>query len=239
MTEEKLELFFDGFNGIMRVSGNRRPRGGRSGSGNGRSGSSGGRNGSNSNRRSNSGNRSYDSNGPDGKIRGSASQVYEKYTTLARDAQTSGDPVAAENYYQHAEHYFRIMLANNLVKQDKSSEPPAVEETSSDSAEADNNAAAETARPEKANSSSETGEGAKGSEDAVEPVIIDLSSPEAPELDLSSPEEEAVAEDGATESEGPEEKPKTKRRVSRTRGLRRRANRRNEDTASDEPQTAE
>lgn len=54
--------------------------------------------------------RSYESNGPDVKIRGSAQQIAEKYTTLARDAQTSGDRVMAENYLQHAEHYNRIIL---------------------------------------------------------------------------------------------------------------------------------
>jgi hypothetical protein len=55
--------------------------------------------------------RVYESNGPDVKIRGTASQVAEKYIQLARDAQGSGDPVAAENYYQHAEHYFRLIAA--------------------------------------------------------------------------------------------------------------------------------
>jgi hypothetical protein len=55
--------------------------------------------------------RLYESNGPDVKIRGTASHVAEKYIQLARDAQTSGDPVAAENYYQHAEHYFRMIAA--------------------------------------------------------------------------------------------------------------------------------
>ena len=53
--------------------------------------------------------RSYESNGPDVKIRGTAQQVAEKYTTLARDAQSSGDRVMAENYLQHAEHYNRII----------------------------------------------------------------------------------------------------------------------------------
>ncbi|WP_299398493.1 DUF4167 domain-containing protein [Pelagibius sp.] len=51
----------------------------------------------------------FDSNGPDGRVRGNARQVYEKYLTLARDAQSAGDRVAAEAYYQHAEHYFRIL----------------------------------------------------------------------------------------------------------------------------------
>lgn len=53
--------------------------------------------------------RSYESNGPDVKVRGTAQHVAEKYGQLARDAQASGDPVAAENYFQHAEHYLRII----------------------------------------------------------------------------------------------------------------------------------
>lgn len=55
--------------------------------------------------------RSYESNGPDVKIRGTAQHIAEKYSQLARDAQAGGDPVAAENYFQHAEHYFRIIAA--------------------------------------------------------------------------------------------------------------------------------
>jgi len=55
--------------------------------------------------------RMHESNGPDVKIRGNASHIAEKYLQLARDAQSSGDPVAAENYYQHAEHYFRLIAA--------------------------------------------------------------------------------------------------------------------------------
>ncbi|MGO9360654.1 MAG: DUF4167 domain-containing protein [Xanthobacteraceae bacterium] len=55
--------------------------------------------------------RVYDSNGPDIKIRGTAAHIAEKYLQLARDSQSSGDPVAAENYYQHAEHYFRLIAA--------------------------------------------------------------------------------------------------------------------------------
>lgn len=55
--------------------------------------------------------KSYESNGPDVKIRGTAQHVAEKYSQLARDALASGDPVAAENYFQHAEHYFRIIAA--------------------------------------------------------------------------------------------------------------------------------
>jgi hypothetical protein len=68
--------------------------------------------GNNNNRKSsNPLTRVYESNGPDVKIRGTASHVAEKYIQLARDAQGSGDPVSAENYYQHAEHYFRLIAA--------------------------------------------------------------------------------------------------------------------------------
>src|SRR5690242_5705192 len=56
-------------------------------------------------------NRTFDSNGPEVKVRGSASHVFEKYLQLARDANSSGDRVMAENYLQHAEHYYRIMAA--------------------------------------------------------------------------------------------------------------------------------
>ena len=55
--------------------------------------------------------RTYESNGPDVKIRGTAQHIADKYAQLARDSQASGDPVAAENYLQHAEHYYRIIAA--------------------------------------------------------------------------------------------------------------------------------
>ena len=61
--------------------------------------------------------RTYESNGPDVKIRGTAQHVAEKYLQLARDAQSSGDPVVAESYLQHAEHYFRIIAAAQLAQQ--------------------------------------------------------------------------------------------------------------------------
>ena len=70
------------------------------------------RNNNNNNRRGqNPITRVFESNGPDIKIRGTASHIAEKYLQLARDARSSGDPVAAENYYQHAEHYFRLIAA--------------------------------------------------------------------------------------------------------------------------------
>jgi Domain of unknown function (DUF4167) len=71
--------------------------------------------------------RVFESNGPDIKIRGTASHVAEKYVQLARDARSSGDPVAAENYYQHAEHYFRIIAAAQEQLRQNQQQPPRVD----------------------------------------------------------------------------------------------------------------
>lgn len=58
-----------------------------------------------------------DSIGPDVKIRGTATQIYEKYASLAREAQGSGDRVLAESYYQHADHYFRLLSSFGIPQE--------------------------------------------------------------------------------------------------------------------------
>jgi aspartokinase len=69
--------------------------------------------------------RVFDSNGPDVRIRGTAYQVTEKYEALAKDAETSGNYVLAENYRQHAEHYQRII---NSFEEDMPTKPVQKEE---------------------------------------------------------------------------------------------------------------
>ena len=72
----------------------------------------GGNGGSSGKPQQHNANRAFDSNGPEGvKVRGAAQSVFEKYQQLARDASTAGDRVLAENYLQHAEHYFRLIRA--------------------------------------------------------------------------------------------------------------------------------
>ena len=61
--------------------------------------------------------RTFESNGPDVKIRGTALHIAEKYTQLARDASSSGDRVMAENYLQHAEHYYRVIAVAQAALQ--------------------------------------------------------------------------------------------------------------------------
>ena len=87
----------------------------------GKGGGGGGGGGNGSSR-----NQTFDSNGPSIRIRGSAHQVMEKYLALARDAASQGDRVLAENYLQHAEHYFRI-IQNSQPRQPRVVSPAAAE----------------------------------------------------------------------------------------------------------------
>ena len=80
------------------------------------------------------GRNNYESNGPAGKVRGTAQQVLDKYLGLARDAQSSGDRIGAEFFFQFAEHYFRVLNADggnaNQMRRDKQAQTP--EEPASD-----------------------------------------------------------------------------------------------------------
>jgi hypothetical protein len=65
----------------------------------------------------------FDSNGPNIKIRGSAHQILQRYLTLAREAAIGGDRIAAENFYQHAEHYLRVAKASREGNQQGTPRP--------------------------------------------------------------------------------------------------------------------
>ena len=83
-------------------------------------------------------NQTFDSNGPGARVRGNASQIYEKYQQLARDAASGGDRVGAENFLQHAEHYYRLMIVNGPKPEPRNG----ADESLSDGAEGGNNGAA-------------------------------------------------------------------------------------------------
>ncbi len=116
---------------------NRRPGGGGGGSHNNNGGG-------------NSVNRVYESNGPDVKVRGTAQTVAEKYMQLGRDAQSSGDNVMAESYFQFSEHYFRVMAAAQ----------PAGQPTT------------QLRRPEDEDFSGEGGDAADGENDAAQAAMV-------------------------------------------------------------------
>jgi Domain of unknown function (DUF4167) len=132
------------FKGVMRPGQNKRNRGRNNGGGGG-----GGH----------PGNRprlphrmqTFDSNGPSVKIRGNAYQVFERYVALAREAASAGDRIAAENLYQHAEHYFRIMNADGHGPNNQVAPPrpmtPADTEMTGPEGESDGEAQAAPAPP--------------------------------------------------------------------------------------------
>jgi Domain of unknown function (DUF4167) len=99
------------FKGIMRPGQNKR---GRNRNNNMNGGGGGGGGGGHPGNRPRPPHRiqTFESSGPNVKIRGNAYQVFERYIALAREAGASGDRIAAENFYQHAEHYFRVMNAD-------------------------------------------------------------------------------------------------------------------------------
>ncbi len=81
-------------------------------------------------------NRVYESSGPEGKVRGTPQQIIEKYLSLARDAQTSGNRVVAENFLQHAEHYQRILVEAMGARQERrDNQQPGLEPPSADQPE--------------------------------------------------------------------------------------------------------
>ncbi len=180
-------------------------------------------------RQPNSLNRSYDSNGPDVRVRGTATQVYEKYQVLARDAQLSGDRVGSENYMQHAEHYYRILLASQPARPVESA-TDANDDGLSDDDEIEANGVsmeADDGEAEKAN-----GEDAG----SYEPLILSREKPAKSKAESS---EGRKAKDSSGDEAGGDEK---QERGSRRRGpLRRRrsADKTAPESASDEGSSAE
>jgi hypothetical protein len=94
----------------------------------------------NGRKHSNPRNQTFESNGPDVKVRGNAQQVVEKYLALARDASSAGDRISAESYYQYAEHYYRIMNAN--LAHEQRQQMPTMDGSSFDDSDQDQDDAA-------------------------------------------------------------------------------------------------
>ncbi len=144
-------------------------------------------------------NRAYDSNGPDVRIRGTANQIYDKYLSLARDAASSGDRVKAENYLQHAEHYFRLirsMQPNQATANDGADSDAAGENQDQNNRsggdranqqDRSNNRDRRNSRPERrgqeepGDENDVAAESADNQDDAPSEVIVDMPAEEAEE----------------------------------------------------------
>lgn len=147
--------------------------------------------------------RNLESNGPDVKIRGTASHIAEKYAMLAHDSQVAGDYVAGESYLQHAEHYNRIILANQAQQQASSSQGDGMNGAGRDQQNGTTEAAGNTQQPEVAASGNPTDDGgvarmmarsANGGNETAEAGAADTSS-----------KKESAGDDDASAGEAPDE----------------------------------
>ncbi|KIN64870.1 DUF4167 domain containing protein [Sulfitobacter noctilucicola] len=163
-----------------------------------RSRSKNSRNRNNNNQGGNVVNRVFDSSGPEGKVRGTPSQVIEKYNQLARDATLSNDRVAAENFQQHAEHYLR-MLSEAQREQDQRREEQERQNR-------ERQAERDRERAERQERDSNQGGGQHGGNQPRTP-----DAGEAPQPEVEAPVENTSAEDDSGLVETPESKPKPKR----------------------------
>ena len=123
----------------------------------------------------NNNNRNFESNGPDVKIRGNAAHIYDKYMQLARDASSSGDRVMAENYYQHAEHYLRIVQATQPKREEGDTDDQRGQNRRQDAQERAEDGAGEGAEQpqndgEGGRSRNRRGRGRRREEDAPQPA---------------------------------------------------------------------
>jgi hypothetical protein len=143
-------------------------------------------------------NRVFESNGPDVKVRGNAQHVAEKYLQLARDAQSSGDSVMAENYYQHAEHYLRIVAAAQSFAQ-QNGPPGGIRRPFGDDVEDDD---------------------AEGPEDEELVPAGHGPQPDIGDLQAQRPVREMQSRDGESESEQPREFRRPRERDFRDRDSR-------------------
>ncbi|MEM8700984.1 MAG: DUF4167 domain-containing protein [Pseudomonadota bacterium] len=161
--------------------------------------------------------RTYESNGPDVKIRGTAMHIAEKYQQLARDAQASGDRVMFENYNQHAEHYLRIVAA--AQPQQQPSVQPATradgDETSGEAANGTNGATPPVNGSERPSQDSAAADGDVVDANSPQPFIEDMPVIDQ-EGQVNGAGQKADADEG-----GADDKPRRRTRTSRSRAPRR------------------
>ncbi len=149
----------------------------------------------NGRKHSNPRNHSFESNGPDVKVRGNAQQVVEKYLALARDATSAGDRISAESYYQHAEHYYRILNANAPNDQQRPSAP------GDDANAMDDDSAEETVEAEASEGNAEAQSNGNGRSNGSRRRGSRRKDPsEEPQPDVAA--EQVAADESATDEAG-------------------------------------
>lgn len=170
----------------------------------------------NRNNNNNNPNRSLDSNGPGVKVRGNVSTIYEKYVALARDAQSSGNRVNAENLRQHAEHYLRVMnemeAARAAAQAERDAQRAARGETDDNKEDGDERTSRRHNRNRKPRED-KTAE-SKPAEDKAENDALEVVTPKAeePKIKLKAKPSAKKAE-VKLDGDAAEEKPKRRRKA--------------------------
>lgn len=163
--------------------------------------------------------RTYESNGPDVKIRGTAMHVAEKYQQLARDAQASGDRVMFESYNQHAEHYLRIVAAAQPQQQ-----PATQQHARNEAEEGGESAAANGAASPPVNGSERPAQEQRATPDGD---VVDANSPQPFIEDMPVIDQEGqvngAGQNAEADDAGGEDKPRRRTRTPRARTPRRAA----------------
>ena len=169
----------------------------------------------NNNNKRQGGRNSYDSNGPDGKVRGTAQQVLEKYQALGRDATSAGDRIGAEAYFQYAEHYYRLVSADAAQQPQRPERQP--ENQTNQDTDSQGNVAPEQTTPEQSVSEQTVAEPALESQQVSEVVTVPIMPGpiEAPIAEEAEAQPDLLDGSVATKQEPEalaEEKPKPVRR---------------------------
>jgi len=174
------------------------------------------RNKNRNNNNNNNFNRSMDSQGPDVKVRGNASTIYEKYTTLARDAKMSGSRVKAENLLQHAEHYLRVMNMQEAAKQEArekaEAERAAREEARANSDEDDDDQGGRQNRRNR-NQRRDRDETTASDENAETPSELEVVTPKADAPKIKLEKKTRRPKDDTESSDTTEDQPKRRRKA--------------------------
>ena len=124
-------------------------------------------------------NQTFESSGPEShiRIRGNASQVHEKYMSLARDAMNAGERILAENFYQHAEHYYRVVASMNETSQQPSDQPNNGQAASADASGEEWKNGGANAQPNGAGGQGRNGQG-RGNRERREETSFAAEQPE-------------------------------------------------------------
>lgn len=149
-------------------------------------------------------NQTFDSNGPGARVRGNASQIYEKYQQLARDAAASGDRVGGENFLQHAEHYYRLMIASGPKPEQRNNGDGQQSDDQFDgnSSEAELDVANDSNRSDSENISSDDDGSRSDDRQDAEAAETNVAKPNGRKRRPRKPRSENVEADAAPAAEG-------------------------------------